>query len=159
MALLGAPVVAALIAGTAAQSCSRARVASAPPSRVAQQPLPSPAPKMEVDALRRLGYTGDMSMQPPATIAAGAPFAPADREDAPYHNTEAYDRIYENDFLAALEHPLSTFSIDVDIASYANVRRFLLQGQLPPKDAVRIEELVNYFSYDYPSRRARRPSR
>jgi len=64
-------------------------------------------------------------------------------------NTEAYDRIYENAFLAAAENPLSTFSIDVDTASYSVVRRFLNQGQLPPKDAVRIEELVNYFTYDY----------
>lgn len=64
-------------------------------------------------------------------------------------NTEAYDRIYENPFLAAAENPLSTFSIDVDTASYSVVRRFLNEGQLPPKDAVRIEELVNYFSYDY----------
>ena len=46
--------------------------------------------------------------------------------------------------------PLSTFSIDVDTASYSNVRRFLNQNTLPPKDAVRIEELVNYFPYDYP---------
>jgi Ca-activated chloride channel homolog len=66
----------------------------------------------------------------------------------PQFNTEAYDRIYENSFLAARQNPLSTFSIDVDTASYSNVRRFLNQGQLPPKDAVRIEELVNYFPYD-----------
>ncbi|MDY0168598.1 MAG: VWA domain-containing protein [Thermoguttaceae bacterium] len=66
-------------------------------------------------------------------------------------NTEAYDRIYENPFLAARSNPLSTFSIDVDTASYSNVRRFLNRGQLPPPDAVRIEELVNYFTYDYPA--------
>ena len=68
----------------------------------------------------------------------------------PEFDTEAYDRIRDNPFLAAAQNPLSTFSIDVDTASYANVRRFLTQGQLPPKDAVRIEELVNYFRYDYP---------
>ena len=67
-----------------------------------------------------------------------------------YHNTEAYDHIMENEFKAVTENPLSTFSIDVDKASYANVRRFLNQGQLPPKDAVRIEELINYFNYEYP---------
>jgi Ca-activated chloride channel family protein len=67
-----------------------------------------------------------------------------------FHNTEAYDPIVDNPFLAVAQNPLSTFSIDVDTASYANVRRFLLaQGQRPPKDAVRIEELVNYFRYDY----------
>jgi Ca-activated chloride channel family protein len=65
-------------------------------------------------------------------------------------DTEAYDRIEDNPFLAVQHNPLSTFSIDVDTASYANVRRFLRQGQLPPKDAVRIEELLNYFSYSYP---------
>jgi hypothetical protein len=70
-------------------------------------------------------------------------------------NTEAYDRIYDNPFLQVTHNPLSTFSIDVDTASYANVRRFLNQGQLPPKDAVRIEELINYFTYDYPTRRAK----
>ena len=64
-------------------------------------------------------------------------------------NTEAYDSILDNPFLEAAENPLSTFSIDVDTASYSNVRRFLDGGSLPPKDAVRIEELVNYFDYDY----------
>jgi len=65
-------------------------------------------------------------------------------------NTEAYDRIYENQFLEVTENPLSTFSIDVDTASYSNVRRFLNSNQMPPKDSVRIEEMINYFSYDYP---------
>jgi len=67
----------------------------------------------------------------------------------PEHNTEAYDRIVENPFLDVAQNPLSTFSIDVDTASYANARRFLNHNALPPKGAVRIEELVNYFSYDY----------
>ena len=63
---------------------------------------------------------------------------------------DQYLRLVENPFQAVKDHPLSTFSIDVDTASYANVRRFLLQeNQLPPPDAVRIEELVNYFDYDY----------
>jgi Ca-activated chloride channel homolog len=65
-------------------------------------------------------------------------------------NTEQYDKIDENPFLEALKNPLSTFSIDVDTASYSNVRRFLQEGQMPPKDSVRIEELVNYFDYNYP---------
>jgi Ca-activated chloride channel family protein len=63
---------------------------------------------------------------------------------------ERYAQIDENPFLEASRAPLSTFSIDVDTASYSNTRRFLSDGQLPPRDAVRIEELVNYFSYDYP---------
>ncbi|MDP8257577.1 MAG: VWA domain-containing protein [Candidatus Alcyoniella australis] len=68
----------------------------------------------------------------------------------PEFNTETYDRIVENSFKMVGQNPLSTFSIDVDTASYSNVRRFLTQGTQPPPDAVRIEELINYFSYDYP---------
>ena len=64
-------------------------------------------------------------------------------------NTEAYDRLTDNPFLRVSDNPLSTFSIDVDSASYSNVRRYLNQNALPPKDAVRIEEMVNYFPYGY----------
>jgi Ca-activated chloride channel homolog len=64
-------------------------------------------------------------------------------------NTEAYDAIVENPFKDVMQEPLSTFSIDVDTASYANVRRFLTQSTLPPPGAVRLEEMINYFSYDY----------
>ncbi|MFZ1806802.1 MAG: von Willebrand factor type A domain-containing protein [Cyclobacteriaceae bacterium] len=67
----------------------------------------------------------------------------------PEWNTEEYDGIYENIFHGALQNPLSTFSIDVDAASYSNIRRFINNGQRPPKDAVRIEEMINYFQYDY----------
>ncbi len=65
-------------------------------------------------------------------------------------NREGYDKITENQFMKVKDNPLSTFSIDVDAASYSNVRRFLNQGQLPPAGAVRIEEMVNYFKYEYP---------
>jgi Ca-activated chloride channel family protein len=68
----------------------------------------------------------------------------------PQFNTEGYATIHENEFLEATKNPLSTFSIDVDVASYANLRRFINNGQKPPIDAVRIEEMINYFSYDYP---------
>lgn len=64
--------------------------------------------------------------------------------------TEAYEAPPENAFLTPTQQPLSTFSIDVDSASYSNVRRFLTQGQRPPADAVRVEEMVNYFNYNYP---------
>ena len=67
----------------------------------------------------------------------------------PHENTEAYDLIVENPFKSPTVDALSTFSIDVDTASYANVRRFVSEGQLPPKDAVRLEEMVNYFPYSY----------
>lgn len=69
----------------------------------------------------------------------------------PSFNTESYDRIDDNPFRLATQDPLSTFSIDVDTASYANVRRFLNGGSLPPRDAVRIEELINYFHFEYPN--------
>ena len=74
-----------------------------------------------------------------------------EKQLADHPGTEAYAAIVENPFLTPAEQPLSTFSVDVDTASYANVRRFLNQGQLPPADAVRIEELVNYFKYDDPA--------
>jgi len=71
------------------------------------------------------------------------------REPAGEFNTAAYDHIGENPFLDVKSNPLSTFSIDVDTASYSNVRRFINEGSLPPKDAVRVEEMINYFTYDY----------
>ncbi|MFO7933323.1 MAG: von Willebrand factor type A domain-containing protein [Bacteroidales bacterium] len=72
-------------------------------------------------------------------------------------NTEGYSTIHENGFKDVLHQPLSTFSIDVDRASYSNVRRFLNMGQLPPVDAVRIEEMINYFSYEYPEPKGKHP--
>jgi len=72
-------------------------------------------------------------------------------------NTEEYDVIVENEFKKVLDTPVSTFSIDVDAASYSNMRRFINNGQLPPKGAVRIEEMINYFSYDYPQPKGEDP--
>ena len=68
----------------------------------------------------------------------------------PNHNTESYNAIEENGFKAVKTSPLSTFSVDVDAASYSNVRRFILAGNKPEKGAVRVEEMINYFNYDYP---------
>ena len=76
----------------------------------------------------------------------------ADQGIGPDFSGDRYSRIYENPFVKTktTEENFSTFSIDVDTASYANVRQFLMQsGQLPPPDAVRLEELINYFDYDY----------
>lgn len=72
-------------------------------------------------------------------------------------NTEQYDRIVENEFHDARSEPLSTFSIDVDAASYSNIRRFINDGRLPPRDAVRVEEMINYFTYEYPQPRNDHP--
>ncbi len=83
--------------------------------------------------------------------------APAYEGSMVQHNTEGYSTIHENGFKDVTHYPLSTFSIDVDRASYSNVRRFLNMGQLPPKDAVRIEEMINYFNYDYPEPEGKHP--
>ncbi|MBF0483730.1 MAG: VWA domain-containing protein [Candidatus Omnitrophica bacterium] len=66
-------------------------------------------------------------------------------------NTEEYTKLSETDFKLAQTDPLSTFSIDVDTASYSNIRRFLDNNQMPPEESVRIEEMINYFTYDYPN--------
>jgi len=86
-----------------------------------------------------------------------APAALADRLDQRQFNTESYDYISDNPFIRVAQDPLATFSIDVDTASYANIRRFLTNNQTPPKDSVRIEEMINYFTYDYPSPTGRHP--
>jgi len=75
----------------------------------------------------------------------------------PEFNTENYAPVNESGFRSVRNSPLSTFSIDVDNASYSNIRRFINSGTLPPPDAVRIEEMINYFNYDYPEPRGEHP--
>ena len=75
----------------------------------------------------------------------------------PEFNTENYSTIHESGFKEVIHNPLSTFSIDVDRASYTNIRRFLNLGQMPPVDAVRIEEMINYFNYNYEKPEAGKP--
>ncbi len=122
-----------------------------------RKPLPRPTPtehvvehevERSVDTVKPAAP--EKSRQ--AVRAGSRPFKRQPKEDRGRRvefNTEAYDRIDDNEFLAVADKPLSTFSVDVDTASYSNVRRFLMNGKLPPKDAVRIEELVNYFPYSY----------
>ncbi|MEO5783423.1 MAG: von Willebrand factor type A domain-containing protein [Ginsengibacter sp.] len=88
---------------------------------------------------KNLGYSTQMLSKAPGGYFRSEEF-----------NTENYDHITENGFHKVTNDPLSTFSIDVDAASYSNVRRFLNNGQLPPAGAVRTEELINYFKYNYP---------
>ncbi len=88
------------------------------------------------------------SLPPDRIIVRRPPPPPAPREAS---SGEQYARLRDNAFTDPAQTPLSTFSVDVDTASYANVRRFLTGGRLPPADAVRIEELVNYFPYRYPA--------
>ena len=102
--------------------------------RAPQSPPPSANPSANASGTAgKLGYDGDALIARQESAAG-----------------ESYAKIDENPFLDAARAPLSTFSIDVDTASYSNTRRFLSEGRLPPKDAVRIEELINYFPYDYP---------
>jgi Ca-activated chloride channel homolog len=109
--------------------------------------LSASPPIMPARRARVTDSLGRVSNQP----TAPGSFPDQDRRHRPGPgNTEAYNPITDNPFFRPSSDPLSTFSIDVDTASYSNVRRFINQGQLPPKDAVRIEELINYFPYDYP---------
>ncbi|HZZ35866.1 MAG TPA: VWA domain-containing protein, partial [Caulobacteraceae bacterium] len=127
---------------------------------IAPMPPPPPAPpppaKSSADAARvsELAVTG-ARVQPnvqnaPMSIAAGQAGAYHYGPPAGAIETERYPHATSNPIKRVADDPVSTFSIDVDTASYSNVRRFLNEGQLPPRDAVRVEELVNYFDYAYP---------
>jgi Ca-activated chloride channel homolog len=100
----------------------------------------APAPEAERTSPGRLGQATGLA---PSTVSTYTQASPASEE-------ANYSPIVENSYKDPKNDPLSTFSIDVDTASYANVRRFLTQGMLPPKGAVRVEEMVNYFPYAYP---------
>ena len=109
---------------------------------VAAPPPPGLAAQLELNIAARAIPRGSVANAPRPW--PGAPRRPGE------FNTESYDRLDDNPFRRAAQDPLSTFSIDVDTASYANVRRFLNSGSMPPADAVRIEEMINYFRFDYP---------
>jgi Ca-activated chloride channel family protein len=113
------------------------------------------------DSLKSLGYVGanapgvmekkeDKAKRAEATQNVQAFIQLPPPPPTPVPNAESYPSLPENTFQRVADAPLSTFGLDVDTASYANVRRFLSQGTLPPGEAVRIEELINYFKYDYP---------
>ena len=87
---------------------------------------------------------------PPVIVKDGEVIKEEEKPEEGSFNTEDYDHIVENKFLAATQNPLSTFSIDVDEAAYSNVRRYINNGSKPPAGAVRIEEMINYFDYTYP---------
>ncbi|GJM31456.1 MAG: hypothetical protein DHS20C18_04570 [Saprospiraceae bacterium] len=127
------------------------RTVDAPPPPPPPPPVYEEIPREEFMEEKELEFSNqsierDLSIQaPPAPV----PPKPSRRDNWDDGNTETYDHIVENDFQLVTDHALSTFSVDVDRASYANVRRMLSQGQLPPKGSVRIEEFINYFDYDY----------
>jgi Ca-activated chloride channel family protein len=117
---------------TSVADAQQAVEAYAPPQ---PPPMPLAAPRMKMEAGRMVGGYVSPQYQPQPL--------PGDVD------RDKYDHTKINPVKLVSEEPVSTFSIDVDTASYSNVRRFLNSGTLPPKDAVRIEELVNYFDYDY----------
>jgi Ca-activated chloride channel family protein len=118
----------------------------------------SPAAQPASEMAKVRGQIGQRTEMDRADVLMAAKAAPAPwRRQNEEWNTEAYARIEENRFFEAAVSPVSTFSIDVDAASYSNVRRFLTQGTLPPADAVRLEEMVNYFPYRYPDRAGEHP--
>ena len=104
-------------------------------------------PTVDVGKLEEMilvgGFTQVLEGRVPGVKSAGQPSI------RPDFNTDSYAHIDENDFRLVSASPLSTFSIDVDRASYANIRRFIQDGQRPPIDAVRIEEMINYFPYEW----------
>ena len=106
-----------------------------------EQVLPVPAAPAEV--WRKSTKTAAGAAPQMATAEMVFPIPPP-------MNSESYNPSRENGFVAVGNDPLSTFSIDVDTASYSNIRRFIGQGSLPPAGAVRIEEMINYFDYEYP---------
>ena len=111
-------------------------------SGCAARPEPPPAPSAQAPP-------APLPQPPPPSVAPGSAVG-LSGSLPPDFNTEEYGVIDEAGFVGVMNTPLSTFSIDVDTAAYANVRRFLRDGELPPADAVRLEELINYFAYDYP---------
>ncbi|MGI9343071.1 MAG: vWA domain-containing protein [Gammaproteobacteria bacterium] len=133
----------------------------------AQSNQPATRREREMDAVGAAGKIEDFSMvtrkmasqdQVLASVLTSLPAAESGRACCPGDirapseplDRENYNHFDENPVKLVSEHPVSTFSIDVDTGSYSNVRRFLNGGRLPPEDAVRVEELINYFSYDYP---------
>lgn len=141
-----------VVAAGAAAELRRERLAGAAIGAQSVAPMPAMAPPTLVDASARRAHGKAV-----AADARGDDGFRRHPRDPRTFEREGYDRIEDNPFLAVAGNPRSTFSIDVDRASYGNVRRFLMRGQRPPADAVRIEELVNYFPYALPDPRGEHP--
>lgn len=120
--------------GTVTKKELTGSASSASPSELSKRPVPSAGYAVT-------GRTSGVNVNGNKDIRIGSYYN--------YGNNEDYNSISENGFKRVIDEPLSTFSADVDVASYSNFRRYVNQGQLPPKDAVRIEEFINYFTYDY----------
>jgi len=142
---LGAVLAALVLLG--ALACNQNRAEPPAPEPASARTLPQvQAPIYAMEAARE-GEVDSRDLVAGQSVALHKLRAPGPPTG---FDTEQYDFVAEQGFLDVAKAPLSTFSIDVDTASYANVRRMLREGRLPPGGAVRIEELVNYFRYDYP---------
>lgn len=135
----------------------QAQLAAPAPAHALQAPSAPSPPSPPIEAMPAPVSASHLSRQAPAAMLMAhrpvldsrmpmPPVAPAPAQDR-----ERYQHIDDNAIVQAAQHPISTFSIDVDTGSYSNVRRFLNAGSLPPADAVRVEELINYFRYDDPA--------
>ncbi|MDX1902999.1 MAG: von Willebrand factor type A domain-containing protein, partial [Thermonemataceae bacterium] len=105
----------------------------------------------------KLAHKTDAGSRSPERELNAAKMEEAPPTDEPIHNTNEYQKITDNTFKEAMAEPLSTFSIDVDNASYSQVRLAIEGGTLPQPDMVRIEEMVNYFDYNYPEPKDNQP--
>jgi Ca-activated chloride channel family protein len=145
-------VVAAVMSACAAHREEKAAANAPPPRQAAESPstpvaVEPPAGVRPAAELRREAASALVVDAALATKAQSAICCPP--VYAQPTNTERYQHLDDNPVRLAAEQPVSTFSIDVDTGAYANVRRFLHAGQLPPQDAVRVEEMINYFDYQY----------
>jgi Ca-activated chloride channel family protein len=157
-AIAPTPVADAPAASAASTVETEPTTAAPPPQAEALKSAPGPAGGLGLSGIGQggggYGVGNGRAAAAPKRKAQGAPLVPLasepllEKKDAEF-NTEAYRHVQQNPFLTAKAQPLSTFSVDVDTASYSNSRRFLTDGALPPPDAVRVEEWINYFSYDY----------
>ncbi|MGE3866387.1 MAG: von Willebrand factor type A domain-containing protein [Hyphomonadaceae bacterium] len=150
--IMAAVAAAALIWGCAGSQRSEDRAADqageiavtgAPPPPSPPPPAPYPRSQMRV-----MGLSGGAAKM--AAPSAGYYFGPTLAPRMRGADTEKYPDAKANPVKSVKAEPVSTFSIDVDTASYSNARRYLNDGELPPRDAVRVEEMINYFDYDYP---------
>lgn len=133
-----------LLVALAGCGLSSSREAAKP----AEPPSASPAPVQQSE----VAYVREplvKRMAAPASMPSPRVRSDATAEDFRAEPREQYEKLPDNPIHSVAQTPVSTFSVDVDTGSYANVRRFLNQGSLPPEGAVRLEEMVNYFPYDY----------
>jgi Ca-activated chloride channel family protein len=144
-----------------AEETARLTVSLRPaPASTPADAAPQPVQTESGQSMKQNGVVGGIvgGVQSAPAVRAGYAGGTGGGRYLPPFNTETYDKIDDNRWTEVGRTPLSTFSIDVDTASYANTRRFLMQqAMLPPKDAVRIEELINYFTYDYNEPRGEAP--